>query len=160
MSPSLSDGLACVAVTCREPLAAPETGGRCLQVPQNVAQAHEKAQAAAALRAASEASIAPGKPADHDLLAAFRAYIMLEKRAGDPARVQVRPCRCLLSDNMHAGRCVWSGNVHAVRAATQLSGNVHAGNVHAVGVFGGTTCTQATHGCARCWDCMQKVHPC
>lgn len=58
-------------------------------VPQNMAQAHEKAQAAAALRAASEASVAPGKPADHDLLAAFRAYIMLEKRAGDPARVQV-----------------------------------------------------------------------
>lgn len=63
----------------------------CLQVPKNVAQGHEKAQAAAALRAASEASVAPAKPADHDLLAAYAAYLRLEKGAEDPARVQVCP---------------------------------------------------------------------
>ena len=55
-----------------------------------VAQGHDKAQAAAALRAASEASVAPGKPADDTLLAAYAAYIRLEKGADDPARVQAR----------------------------------------------------------------------
>jgi len=61
-------------------------------VPQNVAQGHENAKAAAALRAASEAAVAAGKPADHDLLAAYSAYIKLEQGAGDPARVQVPTC--------------------------------------------------------------------
>lgn len=48
-----------------------------------------KAQSAAKLRAASEAAVAAGKAADHDLLAAFTAYLKLEEASGDAARLQV-----------------------------------------------------------------------
>ena len=60
------------------------------QVPEHVQKGYEKAQAAVALRTASEAAVAPGKDADSDLLAAYMAYTKLEEAQGDPARVQVR----------------------------------------------------------------------
>jgi hypothetical protein len=53
-------------------------------------QGRAKAAAAAELRAANEEAVAPGRPADQDLLAAYVAYVKLEEAHGDPARVQVR----------------------------------------------------------------------
>lgn len=59
------------------------------ELPATVRQGHNRAQAAAKLRAASEAAVSAGRPADHDLLAAFSAYLKLEEAGGDPSRLQV-----------------------------------------------------------------------
>ncbi|GAX74832.1 hypothetical protein CEUSTIGMA_g2278.t1 [Chlamydomonas eustigma] len=58
------------------------------EVPQHIIKAFSKAQEALALRRPYEVAVAPGKPADAHLLAAFMAYIKLEKEIGEPARVQ------------------------------------------------------------------------
>jgi hypothetical protein len=66
------------------------------QVPAVVQAGYAKAQHAAELRQPYEASVASGKPATADLLAAYMAYIKVEERGGDPSRVQASPaeCRC------------------------------------------------------------------
>ena len=64
--------------------------GCLLQVAEQVVQGQRKAAAAATLRRANEAAVAPGKPANHDLLAAYNAYWRLEEAHGDPMRVKVR----------------------------------------------------------------------
>ena len=56
-------------------------------IPDHVRRAADKARQAAALRAAHEAAVARGRPADAALLAAYLAYIKLEQAHGDPARV-------------------------------------------------------------------------
>lgn len=58
-------------------------------LPASVKQGYTKAQAAAKLRAASETAVNAARPADHDLLAAFMAYLKLEEVAGDSFRQQV-----------------------------------------------------------------------
>ncbi len=58
-------------------------------LPASVKQNASKSQAAAKLRAASEAAVTAGRAADHDLLAAFTAYLKLEEAGGDAARLQV-----------------------------------------------------------------------
>ncbi len=57
---------------------------------------------AAKLRAASEAAVAEGKVPDHDLLAAFTAYLKLEETGGDAARLQVPVCSAPLARHMLA----------------------------------------------------------
>ena len=52
--------------------------------------AHHQARKAAELRAPYEDSVGGGRPADAELLAAYMAYIRVEEKQGDPARVQVR----------------------------------------------------------------------
>ncbi|KAL4858071.1 Squamous cell carcinoma antigen recognized by T-cells 3 [Chlorella vulgaris] len=56
------------------------------QVPAVLQAGYAKAQHAAELRQPYEASVASGKPATADLLAAYMAYIKVEERAGDPSR--------------------------------------------------------------------------
>ncbi len=64
-------------------------------VPQHVRKAYEKAQEGVSLRRAHEEACAADKPVDEHLLAAYMAYIQLERVQGDPARVQVRAtCLC------------------------------------------------------------------
>jgi hypothetical protein len=65
-------------------------------LPASVKQGYTKAQAAAKLRAASETAVNAARPADHDLLAAFMAYLKLEEVAGDSFRQQVTGLHILL----------------------------------------------------------------
>ncbi|KAA6422191.1 MAG: hypothetical protein FRX49_07942 [Trebouxia sp. A1-2] len=60
-----------------------------IQAPSHVQQGFQKAQQAVSLRHEHEAMVAPDKPADENLLAAFLAYIKYEEAKGDPARVQL-----------------------------------------------------------------------
>jgi hypothetical protein len=60
-------------------------------MPEALRAAYDKAQHAAELRQPYEASVAAGRPADADLLAAYMAYVKVEERQGDPTRVQARP---------------------------------------------------------------------
>lgn len=60
-----------------------------VQVPDHVEQGFKKAQQAVSLRSEHEAMVAPDKPADENLLAAFLAYIKYEESKGDPAHVQL-----------------------------------------------------------------------
>lgn len=55
-------------------------------IPAHVKKGYEKAQAAVELRIAHEQAVAPGRPADNDLLAAYMAYINLEEVPSDPHR--------------------------------------------------------------------------
>ena len=48
-------------------------------LPESVKQGYTKAQAMAQARAAHEAAVAPTRPADTELLAAYMAYIQLEE---------------------------------------------------------------------------------
>lgn len=86
-----------------------------------MAQGHENAKAAAALRAASEAAVAAGKPADHDLLAAYSAYIKLEQGAGDPARVQVPDLLILSMRSGHGVHAFRYGHACEVGCASNMS---------------------------------------
>ncbi|KAF8058134.1 sart3 [Scenedesmus sp. PABB004] len=56
-------------------------------VPEHIRAAAQRSAAAAELRAVHEASVASDKPADAALLAAYMAYIQLEKAQKDPSRV-------------------------------------------------------------------------
>lgn len=49
------------------------------QIPNHVEQGFKKAQQAVSLRSEHEAMVAPNKPADENLLAAFLAYIKYEE---------------------------------------------------------------------------------
>ncbi|KAL4424967.1 hypothetical protein ABPG77_002852 [Micractinium sp. CCAP 211/92] len=64
-------------------------GGEAWQLPAALRQGHERAVHAADLRQPYEASVAAGEQAGPELLAAYMAYIKVEERQGDPARVQV-----------------------------------------------------------------------
>ena len=91
------------------PPPAPAAGGDSWQMPEALRAAYDKAQHAAELRQPYETSVAAGRPADADLLAAYMAYVKVEERQGDPTRVQASPspdhlpapaqlssCTCLL----------------------------------------------------------------
>jgi hypothetical protein len=54
-------------------------GAAAPELPPHVERARAKAAAAAAARRGHEAAVAPGRPADADLLAAYMAYIRLEE---------------------------------------------------------------------------------
>lgn len=69
----------------------PPAGDEAWQAPAAVQQGYAKAQQAAELRQPYEESVAAGKPAGADLLAAYMAYVKVEERAGDPGRVQASP---------------------------------------------------------------------
>eukprot|EP00878_Enallax_costatus_P019725 GHUV01020818.1.p1 GENE.GHUV01020818.1~~GHUV01020818.1.p1 ORF type:complete len:482 (+),score=163.78 GHUV01020818.1:194-1639(+) len=58
-------------------------------VPQHIRAAAQRSSDAAQLRAAHEAAVSADKTADATLLAAYMAYIQLEKAQKDPARVQL-----------------------------------------------------------------------
>ncbi|WIA33569.1 hypothetical protein OEZ86_006693 [Tetradesmus obliquus] len=58
-------------------------------VPDHIKSAVERSAAAAQLRAAHEAAVGGDKAPDASLLAAYMAYIQLEKAQKDPARVQL-----------------------------------------------------------------------
>lgn len=66
-------------------------------VPAHIRAAAQRSQEAADLRAANEEAVAAGKPADANLLAAYMAYIALEKAQKAPARVQLLFERVLTS---------------------------------------------------------------
>lgn len=66
----------------QRPLRTPQT------VPAHIAKAFTKAQEAVALRKPYEDAVAPDRPADANLLAAYMSYVRLEQAQGDPARVQ------------------------------------------------------------------------
>lgn len=74
------------------------------QPPAALRASHAKAQAAAELRQPYESSVAAGKPADQDLLAAYMAYVKVEEKQGDPARVQV--C-AVLAEGVQGWREAW-----------------------------------------------------
>ena len=63
------------------------------ELPQHVQKNMEKAQAAVAQRQAHEEAVAPCKPANEELLAAYMAYIQLE---------QVFSCHVLMSGKLAA----------------------------------------------------------
>ena len=58
---------------------------------ESLRAAYDKAQHSAELRQPYETSVAAGRPADADLLAAYMAYVKVEERQGDPTRVQASP---------------------------------------------------------------------
>ncbi|KAL4457863.1 hypothetical protein ABPG75_012728 [Micractinium tetrahymenae] len=64
-------------------------GGQGWQLPAALRQGYERAVHAAGLRQPYEDSVAAGREAGPELLAAYMAYIKVEERQGDPARVQV-----------------------------------------------------------------------
>lgn len=70
------------------PKCALPAGGKAWQLPAALRQGYERAAHAAELRQPYEDSVAAGKPAVPELLAAYMAYIKVEERQGDPARVQ------------------------------------------------------------------------
>ena len=94
-------------------------------LPASVKQIASRAQSAAKLRAASEAAVAEGKVPNHDLLAAFTAYLKLEETGGDAARLQVPVCFAPLARPMLAtwenAALVLTPAVQPIRACTQSS---------------------------------------
>jgi hypothetical protein len=69
---------------------AAHAGNSSWEAPAALRQGHERAVQAAELRSPYEEAIGGGRAADADLLAAYMAYVKVEERAGDPARVQAR----------------------------------------------------------------------
>ena len=73
----LADGDALLAALRAWEACLPE--GLAADMPEHVERARARAAAAAAARRAHEAAVAPERPADTDLLAAYMAYIKLEE---------------------------------------------------------------------------------
>ena len=158
--------LACLPPTVlpQPPPPPPAAGGDSWQMPEALRAAYDKAQHAAELRQPYEASVAGGRPADADLLAAYMAYVKAEERQGDPTRVQASPRRSLSAQPPATACLLPVGS--ACRSLLQCGGSPCSCSLHSL------THSPPTHpslahtsplpchsaGCVRASGCLLPSH--